>query len=86
MPPTFMIHDFGPDCKVQCWNFTIHDFGMDCRIQLVYIFNPFQPQPCNLILNPSIMLPREEAQTGEMVTIMRKPSVALRHNLMWRST
>ena len=55
MPPTFTIHDFGPDRKVQCWNFTIHDFGMDRRIQLVYIFNPFQPQPCNLILNPSIM-------------------------------
>src|SRR6266852_3709682 len=52
---TFTIHDFGVDRKVQCPDFTIHKFGMDCKVELLYIFNPFQPQPRNLILNPPIM-------------------------------
>src|SRR6266852_3498510 len=42
---TFTIHDFGVDRKVQCPDFMIHKFGMDRKVELLYIFNPFQPQP-----------------------------------------
>src|SRR6266849_4462924 len=42
--------------KSNARTFTIHKFGMDRKVELLYIFNPFQPQPRNLILNPPIIV------------------------------